>query len=329
MTGVTSWDDTLALFEEHLADGLGRSPATVRAYLADLLSLREHAERMHAGELSQLDLEIIRSWLARMRSTGAASSTLARRASAVRVFTRWAAARGLIEQDAGSRLLSPKIRRQLPRVLSVAEAAALLDGRAAVAESIGTAAEQADSEQGGQAETADQLAARRAIAHRDVVILEVLYATGARVAELCGLDTGDLDTGRGVVRLYGKGRKERVVPLTGTARDAVQRWLQEGRRVLSTDSSGAALLLGRRGKRLDVRTARRVVHDSAGMVDGTLDLGPHGLRHSAATHLLEGGADLRAVQEILGHATLGTTQIYTHVTPERLRATYDSAHPRA
>jgi integrase/recombinase XerC len=164
---------------------------------------------------------------------------------------------------------------------------------------------------------------------RDAAIVELLYATGARVGELCGLDVDDVDDRRRTVRLMGKGAKERTVPVGEPAAAAVATWLSRGRPRLVTADSGPALLLGARGRRLDPRTARQVVHDRLAAVPGVADLGPHGLRHTAATHLLEGGADLRSVQELLGHATLATTQIYTHVSIDRLRATYDRAHPRA
>jgi integrase/recombinase XerC len=164
---------------------------------------------------------------------------------------------------------------------------------------------------------------------RDAAIVELLYATGIRVSELCGLDIDDLELGRRTARVLGKGAKERTVPLGEPAIAAVESWLSRGRPQLATGSSGPALLLGARGARIDPRTARRAVHERLTAVDGVPDLGPHGLRHSAATHLLEGGADLRSVQELLGHGTLATTQIYTHVSIERLRATYDRAHPRA
>jgi integrase/recombinase XerC len=162
-----------------------------------------------------------------------------------------------------------------------------------------------------------------------VAVLEVLYASGIRVGELCGLDLGDVDRSRLLLRVLGKGDKERVVPLGQPALRAVDSWLARGRPALLTARSGAALFLGARGSRIDPRTVRRTVHTLLGHVPGAPDLGPHGLRHSAATHLLEGGADLRSVQELLGHATLATTQIYTHVSVDRLKATYDQAHPRA
>jgi len=290
----------IAAFEEHLALERNLSPHTVRAYVGDVTSLLDHAGRLHVDDLADLDLRTLRSWLARLHSLGASRTTLARRASAARVFTAWAARRGLLPADPGAALTSPRPHRHLPEVLRADEAAAALDAAA-------------DDTPVGM---------------RDRAVLELLYATGARVGELCGLDVDDLDRHRRTVRVLGKGRKERVVPVGEPASDAVERWLEAGRPALATPASGPALLLGARGGRIDSRTVRRVVHERLRLA-GAPDLGPHGLRHSAATHLLEGGADLRSVQELLGHATLATTQIYTHVSIERLRATYDRAHPRA
>jgi len=167
------------------------------------------------------------------------------------------------------------------------------------------------------------------MALRDRLIVEMLYATGIRVSELCGLDVDDIDMSRRLVRVLGKGNKQRTVPFGEPAQTALTAWLTDGRPALATADSGPALLLGARGRRLDQRQARTVVHQTVAAVDGAPDIGPHGLRHSAATHLLEGGADLRIVQELLGHSTLATTQLYTHVTVARLRAVHDQAHPRA
>jgi integrase/recombinase XerC len=164
---------------------------------------------------------------------------------------------------------------------------------------------------------------------RDRAVLEVLYATGVRVGELTGLDVDDVDWERRVVRVFGKGAKERTVPIGVPAARAVDVWVREGRPAFATSRSGSALFLGIRGGRLDPRAVRSLVHARLAQVPGAPDLGPHGLRHTAATHLLDGGADLRSVQELLGHATLTTTQIYTHVSVERLKATYERAHPRA
>ena len=289
-------------FADHLALERNLSPHTVRAYTGDIASLLDHARRLHVAKLHELDIRTLRSWLARLHSQGASRRTLARRASAARVFTAWAHRRGHLPTDPGAGLSAPKPHRRLPEVLRPADAAAMLDSLA-----------EEDSATG----------------LRDRAVLEILYATGARVSELCGLDIDDVDESRQTVRLLGKGNKERTVPLGKPAMGAVRDWLKRGRSQWVTTDSGPALLLGARGGRLDPRAARRIVHQRLGQLPGLPDLGPHGLRHSAATHLLEGGADLRSVQELLGHATLATTQIYTHVSIERLRATYERAHPRA
>jgi integrase/recombinase XerC len=281
-------DGLLRDYERHLRGERGLSTHSVRAYLGDVSSLLDHAERMSRTEIDRLDLAVLRSWLARQASSGVARTTLARRAAAARTFTAW-----------------PRSGRTLPAVLRQDEARALLDV-AAVA--------------------ADDASPARV---RDVAVLEVLYASGIRVSELCGLDVDDVDWARRVLRVLGKGAKERVVPVGAPALQAVQSWLESARPALLTPASGPALFLGARGRRIDPRTVRRVVHELLAEVPGAPDLGPHGLRHSAATHLLEGGADLRSVQELLGHATLATTQIYTHVSVDRLKATYDQAHPRA
>ena len=293
--------DALAAFEQHLSLEVSRSRHTVRAYTGDVADLLSHAARLGVTGLSGLDLAVLRSWLARSRAGGAARTTLARRGSSARVFTAWATRRGLMERDVGALLATPKGHRPLPDVLRPDEAARLVD------QVDGTSAEQL----------------------RDRALLELLYATGIRVGELCGLDVDDVDDERRVVRVMGKGARERSVPYGDPAGRAVEAWLRRGRPQWAGSSSGAALLLGRRGGRLDPRTARTVVHRRLADVPGAPDLGPHGLRHTAATHLLEGGADLRAVQELLGHATLATTQIYTHVSVERLRSSYAQAHPRA
>jgi len=292
----------LTAFGDHLALERNLSRHTVRAYLGDVAGLLDHAERMGVHDVSGLDLRTLRSWLARLHSQGASRATLARRSSAARVFTAWAHRRGLSATDPGDGLTAPKGRRSLPDVLRPDEAVALLEQV-----------------------TADESPAGL----RDRTLLELLYASGARVSEVCGLDVDDVDLERHTVRVLGKGDKQRVVPIGIPAVRAVGDWLARGRPALLSRVSGPALLLGLRGGRLDPRSARRVVHERLRAVPGLPDLGPHGLRHSAATHLLEGGADLRTVQELLGHATLATTQIYTHVSIERLRATYERAHPRA
>ena len=293
-------------YAEHLALERGRSEHTRRAYLADLRSLFAFLdERAPGAGLDALSLPLLRAWLAAQATSGAARTTVARRTSAAKTFTSWATRRGLLPADPAGRLQVPRTRRTLPAVLRQDQALAAMD-----AADLG--AEQGDP-----------------LALRDRLIVEMLYATGIRVSELCGLDIDDVDTGRRLLRVLGKGNKERTVPFGKPAAAALGAWLADGRPTLVTPESGPALLLGPRGRRLDPRQARTVVHQTMSAVAGAPDIGPHGLRHSAATHLLEGGADLRVVQELLGHSSLATTQLYTHVTVARLRAVHDQAHPRA
>ena len=296
MTGV------IDSFERHLRLERNRSVHTVRAYVGDVVGLLDHLTRLGGATVGDLDLRILRSWLAKQRAMGSARSTLARRAASVRTFTAWAHTAGILQVDPGHLLASPRPHRTLPPVLGGDEAAALMDAGSPGATPIGL---------------------------RDRLIVEMLYATGMRVGEIVRLDIDDIDRGRRVVRVFGKGAKERMVPYGLAAERALDDWLRGGRAELAVAGSGAALLLGARGKRIDQRTVRRVVHERVSLVPGAPDVGPHGLRHTAATHLLDGGADLRAVQELLGHASLATTQIYTHVSVDRLRQTYSRAHPRA
>jgi integrase/recombinase XerC len=293
-------------FDEYLALQRGRSDHTRRAYLGDLRSLCEFLnERAPDVALTQLTLPVLRSWLAAQAGGGAARTTLARRTSAVKTFTAWALRSGLMDNDPATRLQVPKARRTLPAVLRQDQA---LDAMSAAE----LGAQQGDP-----------------LALRDRLIVEMLYATGIRVSELCGLDLDDVDMSRRLLRVLGKGNKQRTVPFGEPALRALKSWVADGRPALAIETSGPALLLGSRGKRIDPRQARTVVDQTMAAVDGAPDIGPHGLRHSAATHLLEGGADLRVVQELLGHSTLATTQLYTHVTVARLRAVHDQAHPRA
>ncbi|HLT61820.1 MAG TPA: tyrosine recombinase XerC, partial [Microlunatus sp.] len=262
--------------------------------------------RLGRTTLAEAGLADLRSWLARQQTLGQARSSMQRRATAARVFFAWAVRTGELATDPAASLRSPKLQRRLPEMLDQEAARQMLQNAIAIA-----------AEEGGP------------VALRDVAILEVLYGSGVRVAELCGLDLADVDTDRRTVRVFGKGRKERTVPLGAPAFRAVHSWLAEGRPALVTPQSPPAIFLGERGGRIDQRVVRRVVHRVLRLTDGAPDLGPHGLRHAMATHLLEGGADLRSVQEMLGHASLATTQLYTHVTTDRLRGAYQQAHPRA
>ncbi len=296
----------LDAFARHLAAERNRSTHTVRAYLTDVESLLAHLqEQTGTRDPRELTLGDLRSWLAALSATGAARTTIARRAAAARTFCRWGVRAGYLAVDPSIRLVAPRAAKTLPGVLAEGEASLALD-------IAGIAADDGDP-----------------MGLRDRAALELLYAAGIRVGELVGLDVDDLDLDGGVLRVMGKGAKERTVPFGTPARRAVEDWLANGRPLVATAASGPALLLGRRGRRADQRQIRTAVHRILGLVEGAADLGPHGLRHSAATHLLEGGADIRVVQELLGHASLATTQIYTHVSIDRLKSSYAQAHPRA
>ncbi len=308
--GARAVDDALDEFARHLGAERNRSPHTVRAYRGDvahlLAWLREQAGDERADvDLAAVTLADLRAWLGTLAAGGSARSTLARRAAAVRTFFAWGARTGRVPVDPALRLLAPRRGSDLPPVLARADAAALLDVAAVAAD---------DSDP---------------VHVRDRAVLELLYATGIRVGELASLDIDDVDLTTRVVRVLGKGSKERTVPFGLPAQDALRDWLHGGRPALVRLESGPALFLGRRGRRVDPRQVRTAVHSLLAHVPDAPDLGPHGLRHSAATHLLEGGADLRMVQELLGHASLATTQIYTHVSIDRLRRSYTQAHPRA
>ncbi|MFY1627192.1 tyrosine recombinase XerC [Micromonospora sp. WMMD735] len=347
--------DAVDGFAVHLAQVRNRSAHTVRAYVADLVSLLDHAVRMGCTAPADLDLGVLRSWLAKQRTTGAASSSSARQAAAARTFSGWAHRSGLLATDVAAPLATPKTRRELPVVLRADQVATLVEspgrnrpttqgrdrpttpghdrpttpGRdvpPAALPDAPPAGTPSDPTTGGATPELDP--AEEAVLVRDRALLELLYATGARISEVCGLDTTDIDRERRVIRVLGKGNRERTVPYGLPAQRAVDRWLAAGRPELAGPDSGRALFLGARGGRLHPTTARRIVAGYA-RAAGLPPTSPHGLRHSAATHLLDGGADLRAVQELLGHSSLGSTQIYTHVSVERLRAAYRQAHPRA
>lgn len=297
--------DILGAFEEFLRIQRGRSEHTVRAYLGDLASLALHLHSSGIDHLEQVRLTDLRAWLGSLGEAGAARSTISRRAAAAKTFFRWAQRSGHVTQDPSLRLAAPGKDTHLPGVLRQGQATSLMDLAA-------VAADDADP-----------------IHLRNRAMLELLYATGIRVAELTGLDMDEVDLRQRTVRVLGKGNRERIVPFGEPAADALSVWLSDGRARLVTEQSGPALFLGRRGRRVDQRQVRSSLQELLRHLQDTPHMGPHGLRHSAATHLLEGGADLRTVQELLGHASLATTQIYTHVSVDRLRAAYEQAHPRA
>jgi integrase/recombinase XerC len=326
-----------AAFERHLASERGLSAHTVRAYIGDLTNLLGYAADDGCEALADIDIGVLRGWLGSLHRSGQARTTIARRAASARAFTAFAHRRGWLDADPGAQLRTPKVHRHLPEVLAQDQMTAVLTGKAA--------------RTAGGRRTAGGDVLRAALELRDAAIMELLYATGIRVSELCGLDAGDLDLARRTIRVLGKRSKERVVPVGIPAVRAVLTWLERGRPAVidvpavadpprsgplrssppraGTARSGTALFVGAKGGRIDPRTVRRVVHARIAATRSVPDTGPHGLRHTAATHLLEGGADLRSVQEMLGHASLATTQIYTHVSIDRLISVYRQAHPRA
>jgi integrase/recombinase XerC len=285
-------------FASYLNRERSLSDNTIRAYIGDLESLASHLKALGVEDIATLNISHLRSWLANQQSKGASRTTLSRRATSIKLFTKWAFKEGLLPSDIGFNLATPKAHRILPEIVDAKTADLAMQSLETFAEETG-----------------------ELTAIRNLAMVEMLYASGARVSELCGLNLKDIDYDRSTIRVIGKGSKERVIPIGRPAVAALEKWLKV-RPQLANEKSGDAVFLGARGKRIDQRQVREVVYK-------TIELGPHALRHSAATHLLEGGADLRTVQEILGHASLSTTQIYTHVSAERLHSAFKQAHPRA
>lgn len=290
-------------FAVYLSAERGFSAHTVRSYSADLADLERFTGTRGIQTTEAIDLELLRDWLWDGSQSGLAKSTLARRSASVRSFSSWLVRVGAAPTDAATRLRAPKSDHHLPRVLTRPQIDGLLAGLVA-------------SANGGDA-----------LAARDLAIVELLYASALRVSEIVGLNTGDIDLGRLTVRVTGKGSKERVVPFGVPAQRAIVDY-QSRRHELATEPT-QAVFLGARGKRINTRTVYQLIAGLLAEIPGSGPAGPHTLRHTAATHLLDGGADLRSVQEMLGHASLGTTQLYTHVSSERLKESYRSAHPRA
>lgn len=302
-------------FAVYLIAERGFSEHTVRSYRSDLGQLTAFAAERGVVDTEDLSLDLLRDWLWKGSQAGLAKASLARRSAAARSLTAWLLRTGVVTSDAAIRLKAPKPDRHLPRVLTRSQIDSILSGLA------------------GRAALGDPLALR------DLAVIELLYASALRVSELAGLDLGSVDPGQLTMRVIGKGSKERVVPFGVPAQRAIDRYLRLGRPALMKKTALTApapakapvraLFLGSRGERVGTRTIYQLVSSLLADVPGSGPSGPHALRHTAATHLLDGGADLRAVQEMLGHASLGTTQIYTHVSAERLKESYRSAHPRA
>jgi tyrosine recombinase XerC len=302
--------DPYADFLEHLEDALNASPQTVRGYRADLREFDAFLRRRGRGRaapLASIDHRTIRAWLGALQESGAARSTVARKLAALRSFFRWCVSTGRLRASPAALIATPKQERRLPRALSEAEVESLLDSAFG----------------------------RGPLDRRDRAILELLYASGVRVAELVGADLGDLELegGEGMLRVLGKGRKERLVPVGSKAVGALRAWLP-ARGALAADRPARprdrdALFLNARGGRLTDRSVRRILDRRLPQAALRRRVSPHALRHSFATHLLNAGADLRSIQELLGHASLSTTQRYTAVTTRRLIEVYRRAHPRA
>ena len=303
---MPTFEKVTSEYTRYLTQERSLSEHTTRAYLGDLSSFFNNLELQKIDDVSSITIAHIRSWLATQQVKGGARTTLSRRAVSIRLFTKWAAKKGYLPKDVGATLATPKGHRTLPEVLSISDATTAMDSLATrVAEE------------------------ETPLSKRDCAILEVLYASGARVSELCGLDLDDIDYSRNTIRVLGKGNKERTIPLGNPAMKALNDWIKNARSEVLSTAKDSAVFLGARGKRIDQRTVRTIVYEALSALEGVERMGPHALRHSAATHLLEGGADLRTVQEILGHASLATTQIYTHVSTERLQKAFKQAHPRA
>lgn len=313
--GGVHLDSAIDDFVRYLTLERGFSQHTVRAYRTDLTGLASFAELRGVGTTDGLSLDLLRDWLWSGSQAGLARASIARHAASARSFTAWLERTGVRTGDPGVRLRSPKPARTLPRVINRGQMQELLDTLSLRAA-------------GGEP-----------TALRDLAIIELLYASALRVSELVGLDVSDVDLDRLTVRVTGKGAKERVVPFGVPAQCAIVDYLRSARPALAAAADDAAtvpasapttaLFLGTRRARLGVRAVHRLVAGLLVEFPGAGPAGPHALRHTAATHLLDGGADLRAVQELLGHASLGTTQIYTHVSAERLKQSYGLAHPRA
>ena len=291
-------------YREHLLLERNLSENSIRAYLADLDSLLIHINALGVSEFKDLSLDHLRSWLANLQSRGVARSTIIRRVASAKAFTYWAHSSGWLDRDIGLKLMSPKPQRSLPKTIKVNDMKVAFSAM-----------------ESASAESDDPMRVR------DIAIVELLYSSGIRVSELTNLDLSHVDFERNTIQVTGKGNRERVVPFGIPAQRAIESWIARRKEmVLPTE---VAVFVGRRGKRINQRTVREVVYKVTEAIDPSRRLGPHALRHSAATHLLEGGADLRTVQELLGHSSLATTQIYTHVSEERLKEVYEQAHPRA
>jgi integrase/recombinase XerC len=290
--------DPLAAFLRHLASEQDASPHTLRSYRADLLEFVQHAGHGNSGDwLAAVDSRTVRAFLVRLHDRGLDAVTIARKLAAVRSWFRFLVRRGVLERNVAREVRGPRMPKKLVSFLPIDEAAALMDGK--------------------------PIAGPERL--RDAAVLEMLYASGLRVSELAGLDLDDVDRARQTVRVLGKGRKERIVPIGRKAREALNEYLA----ARGNPADEEPLFLNHRGGRLTPRSVERNLKVQLLKAGILKDATPHALRHSFATHLLDGGADLRAIQELLGHASLSTTQKYTQVSVDHLMHVYDQAHPRS
>jgi integrase/recombinase XerC len=297
---AVTWDEALAAFDRYLESERAASPHTRAAYGRDLAQIRDFSRReRRVADPSRLDADDLRAYLAAMHRRLAPAS-IARRLAAVRSLFRFLVRRGLAAKNPAAAVRSPRARRPLPKVLGVDDAFRTIESASGTSR----------------------------LSVRDRAILELLYGSGLRVSELVAIDLLDLDLDAAVLRVRGKGRKEREVPVGEMAADAIRRWLPERLALRRTAADGEALFLGRAGRRLGVRQVQKMVGRRSLAAAGRR-VGPHALRHSFATHLLGDGADLRSIQEMLGHASLATTERYTHVSIDKLMEVYDRAHPLA
>ena len=307
ITMTNSWySKTLEKFLDYLIIEKNRSDNTIRSYQTDIELLFEFLTSRGLSSFKEIQTDFIKEWIVSLKKNNISNTTISRRISSIKVFFNFLVKNNLIEINPTLKIIAPKLNKVLPNILGQKQADQLLT-QAAIYEV------QEESQE---------------VRIRDYAILEVLYSTGIRVSELVGLDVEDINFSNLTLKVLGKGKKERFVPFGIPAREAIDKYLKDSRNSLN-DKNSQALFLGLRGKRLNVRQVRRILNKAMDQIENSKEVSPHDLRHSAATHMLEAGADLRIVQELLGHSSLATTQKYTHVTIERLREVFANAHPRA
>ena len=304
---TNSWySKTLEKFLDYLKIEKNRSDNTIRSYQTDIELLFEFLTSRGLSSFKEIQTDFIKEWIVSLKKNNISNTTISRRISSIKVFFNFLVKNNLIEINPTLKIIAPKLNKVLPNILGQKQADQLLT-QAAIYE-----VEEESQE----------------VRIRDYAILEVLYSTGIRVSELVGLDVEDINFSNLTLKVLGKGKKERFVPFGIPAREAIDKYLKDSRNSFN-DKNSQALFLGLRGKRLNVRQVRRILNKAMDQIENSKEVSPHDLRHSAATHMLEAGADLRIVQELLGHSSLATTQKYTHVTIERLREVFANAHPRA